>query len=130
MRNGEQTMGGPPTKERDWKYMRSIHDELLHKLCADINERAVEIASGDASNPHEKYLALYRYIQDADGIIADCFDDWSRSRLGIKLLALRRRGLLTDQRVQHLSPEAREWLSNVAELEKMEPSMATDGDKD
>lgn len=99
-----------PFSERDWKYMRSIHDELLHRLCSDINKRAAAIASGTDGNPHQRYLALYRYMQDADAIIGDCFNDWSRSRLGLKILALRRNGLLTDQHVEHLLPGAQEWL--------------------
>jgi hypothetical protein len=108
-----------PLKERDWKYMRSIHDELLHRLCADINQRAAGIASADDTNPHERYLTLYRYIQEADGIIADCFNDWRRSRLSIKILALRRNDLLTDQHLQGLSPEAQEWLHKVEEMGMM-----------
>ncbi len=105
-------------KERDWKYMRSIHDELLHRLCADINEQATAIASGNDGNPHERYLALCRHLQDADETVGDCFNDWRRSRLGIKVLALRRNQLLRDEHVRNLSPEAQQWLRNVEEMEK------------
>lgn len=108
-----------PLKERDWMYMRSIHDELLHGLCAEINKRAAHIASGNNGNPHERYLVLYRYIHEADGIIVDCFDDWRRSTLTATILALRRNDLLTGEHVEHLSSEAQEWLRKTEEPEKM-----------
>lgn len=104
-----------PLKESDWKYLRSLHDELLHRLCEDVNRRAVGIASGRDGNPHKRYLALYRYIRDADRIVAECFNDWRRSTLGIRILALRHHGLLTDEHVLGLSPEAQEWLRFVEE---------------
>ena len=107
-----------PLKERDWKYLRSIHDEMLHKLCADINRRAAELATSGGENPHKQYLVLYRYIRDADSIIADCFDDWRRSRLVAMVMQLRRHGLLTDEHVGKLSPEAQEWLRMVEEREE------------
>lgn len=105
-----------PLKERDWKYMRTIHDEMLHKLCANINRSAVEIVTSGPGNPYEQYLSLYRHIQDSDEIIADCFNDWKRSRLTDKILFLRRHGLLTDQHVGNLSPEGKAWLKRMEEM--------------
>ena len=106
-----------PLKERDWKYMRSIHDEMLHRLCADINRRAAEIATAGPGNPHEQYLALYRFIQDSDPIIGDCFNDWKRSKLSLKIMHLRHHGLLTDQHVKNLSAEAQGWLRKIENME-------------
>jgi hypothetical protein len=107
-----------PLKERDWKYMRSIHDEMLHRLSTKINRRASEIATPGPGNPHKQYLALYRHIKDSDSIIEDCFNDWSRSRLSSKIIHLRHHGLLRDQHVKNLSAEAQEWLRNIEEMEK------------
>lgn len=99
--------------ERDWKYLRSIHDELLHELCLRINRKAVELATAEGKNPHERYLALYRHIRESDDIVAQCFNDWRRSVVGRIILSLRHNRLLTDEHVKHLSPEAQEWLSLV-----------------
>ncbi|MBN1545284.1 MAG: hypothetical protein JW902_01345 [Syntrophaceae bacterium] len=104
-----------PLKERDWKYMRSIRDELLYRLCTDINRNAAKLASASTDKPHEQYLALYRFIRDSDSIIAACFNDWRRSRLTNVIIQLRHHGLLTDQHAMHLSPEAQEWLCKAAE---------------
>lgn len=106
-----------PLKERDWKYMQSIRDELLYRLCADINRSAAKLASAPTDNPHEQYLALYRFIKESDSSIVACFNDWRRSKLQIRIRCLRRHGLLTDQHVTNLSPEAQEWLRKVEEFE-------------
>jgi hypothetical protein len=107
-----------PIQERDWKFLREIHDEMLHRLCSDINRDAAEIACADGPSSHEQYLKLYRHIHDSDAIIGECFNDWRRSTLSIKILKLRRQGLLTDSHVQRLSPSAQDWLHKVEEMEK------------
>jgi len=102
-------------EEKDWKAMRKMHDELLHALCSQINAKAVEIVSQDGKNPHEQYLELYRHIQDSDEMIADCFNDWARSRIMEKVLYMRRYGILTDSHCENLTGGARAWLLKVEE---------------
>jgi len=48
-----------PIRTRDWKYMRTIHDELLNELCSRILKKAVEIASAEQKRPHQRFLELY-----------------------------------------------------------------------
>jgi hypothetical protein len=107
-----------PLKERDWKYLRRIRDEMLHKLCSDINRRAAEIAGRSGGNPHEQYLELYRFLRDSDRTVGDCFNDWRRSQLSGMIIQLRQHGLLTDQHVQGLSPTAQEWLREIDRILK------------
>lgn len=108
-----------PIKERDWKYLRSIRDEMLHTLCARINRKAAEIVAAEGSSPHKQYLKLYRHIEESDDIIADCFNDWRRSNVSAKIMFLRRHGLLRNEYVQNLSKGAQEWLIKVEEFEKL-----------
>jgi hypothetical protein len=61
--------------EQDWKYLRSIHDEMLEKLCRRINQGAARIAKDSSLSQHERYLRLYRYLQEQDEIVAHCFND-------------------------------------------------------
>ena len=56
--------------ERDWKYMRSIHDEILAALCDRINSQSEVILNQGRDTPHKTYLDLYRHIQDSDNVIA------------------------------------------------------------
>lgn len=75
--------------ERDWKYLRSIHDEMLASLCSRINQNAADIAKAPGKDEHVKYLRLYKYMQDADDIIAECFNDWRRSTIVRRAVSLR-----------------------------------------
>jgi len=104
--------------EKDWKYLRSIEAELLSGLCRKINQGAADILRSKAGSEHDKYLKLYKHIEASDRIIADCFNDWSRSNLWFKLPLLRMHNLLTDEQINHLSDESRELLVRFAALDK------------
>jgi len=97
--------------ERDWKYLRSIEQELLAKLCGRINREALEMLQSPAVGEHEGYLRLYRHYRESDKIVADCFDDWRRSNIVLKLLLIRKQKLLSAEMVANLSEETRELLA-------------------
>ncbi len=42
--------------------------------------------------------------------------DWSRSRLDLKIMCMRRHKLLTDEHVKHLSESAQEWMKRTDEF--------------
>lgn len=106
-----------PIPERDWKYMQEIKEDILAALCRKINKEAMDILKSEANSEREKYRRLYQHVQESDGIVADCFDDWSRSALLMKLVALQRRGLLTSEHMQHLSEETQKRLKALEEIE-------------
>lgn len=100
-----------PVEENDWKYLRSVRDELLHALCERINGEAVAIATRASGSSHERSLSLYKHIRDSDKIVAACCNDWRRSTLHIKISELRFHGLLTDAHARNLSHKAQDWLA-------------------
>jgi len=104
-----------PLQEKDWKTMRSIKDELLQELCSRINLKSSQILADTTKTPHLRYGDLYGHVKDSDRIVADCFDDWRRSRLSMKIICLRRHKLLTDEHVKHLSNSAQEWIKMINE---------------
>jgi hypothetical protein len=104
--------------EKDWKCLRGIEAELLSELCRRINQRAAEIVRSGSGTEHEKYLKLYKHIEASDRIVADCFNDWRRSNLRLKLPLLRKHKLLTDEHISNLSDETRELLVRFAALDK------------
>lgn len=106
-----------PTPERNWKYMKKVKEELLAALCKQINGQAMEILKSEANSEHERYVRLYRHVRNSDGIVANCFDDWRRSTLLMKLVALQRHGLLTSDHIQHLSEETQKRLKALEGLE-------------
>jgi hypothetical protein len=106
--------------ERDWKYLRGVKGELLEALCHRINDGARHIVADQASGQHERFLRLYGYIMEQNEVVADCFDDWRRSNILDKLLALCRHRLLADEHIPRLSAETRDrisrWTSAAGEL--------------
>jgi len=102
--------------ERDWKYLRSIEPELLSSLCRRINQRAAQLLNSEFESEHKKYLALYKHIEASDKIVADCFNDWRRSTLTLKLALLRRHNILKDEQIANLSDTARELLDKFEQL--------------
>ncbi len=107
----------PPTPERDWKYMKKVKEELLSALCNQINGQAMDILKAEANSERERYGRLYRHVQDSDEIVADCFDDWRRSTLFMKLIALQRHGLLTSDHMQYFSEETQNRLKALEWVE-------------
>jgi hypothetical protein len=99
--------------EKDWKYLRSIEPELLSALCRKINQRAAQLLNSEFESEHKKYLALYKHIEASDKIVADCFNDWRRSNLMLKLALLRRHKFLKDEHIANLSDAARELLDRI-----------------
>jgi hypothetical protein len=113
--------------ERDWKYLRSIHDEMLSSLCDRINRQAADIIQAPAVSEHAKYQGLHKHIQEADDIIAACFNDWRRSTIAHRASSLRRHKVLTQDQFDHLSPGAQEVLTTLESVfkRKSKPNIAS-----
>jgi len=107
------TMGGSCT-EADWKYMRSIQPELLDKLARQINGVTAKILLSPKLQEIGKYRAVCQHLKESDQIVSRCFDDWRRSTLLPRLLAIHREGLLTEEQLQNLSPQAQECLKTLS----------------
>jgi len=96
--------------ENDWKYLRSIRDELIASLCRRINETTIEILHNKNEMDYDKYLNAYRHIKDSDGIVAECFNDWRRSTIGVRLISMQRNRLLTEPHLENLSEKTRVFI--------------------
>ena len=102
--------------EKDWKYLRSINADLLNKLCNRINQETTSIINNDSKSDHEKYLQVYKHIEKSDSIIGECFNDWSRSNILIKIRSLRQHKLLTSEHIKNFSSTTLERLKTLEEL--------------
>jgi hypothetical protein len=61
-------------------------------------------------------------MEQADVIIGDCFNDLKRSTLMIKVLNMKRAGILKPEQVQNLSPAGQDLIRSVeSHLKKSEP---------
>ncbi|MCX7681986.1 MAG: peptide ABC transporter substrate-binding protein [Anaerolineae bacterium] len=101
-------------REREWNILSRLKPLALERLCRRILEGARELSAAAAEGTYyQTYLALYRYIREQDRLIADCFDDWSRSRALIRLAIWRQQQLLTDEECAAFSPEIREEVTSL-----------------
>lgn len=99
--------------ERDWKYMKKIHDDLLATLCDHINKQSSAVLAESGVSEYEKHLKLYKHVKDSDYIVALCFNDWRRSTLFMKILEIKHQGLITPIQLQGLSMETQERLKGL-----------------
>lgn len=89
--------------ESDWKYLKQIQTEMTTTLCSRINEQSKNILNDRTVSDHEKYLKLYKHIEKSDKIVADCFNDWRRSNIWLKIQFLRKYDLLTEAHLDQMS---------------------------
>ena len=99
--------------ESDWKCLRKIHDELLEKLSKRINDKVREALADTSLSEYDRRGNVYGLVRDWDKVVAECFNDWSRSNAVMRLLALRHRGLLTDDQLRNLTEETQRIVSKA-----------------
>jgi hypothetical protein len=83
--------------ESDWKHWRQLQAVALDRFCKRVLSEAQCLTSDHATASHQRYLALFRLVQDRDRELGQLFDDVKRSNAMGKLVLLRRAGLLTDE---------------------------------
>jgi hypothetical protein len=65
--------------ERDWKVFRELRQVALERLCNKILSEAKREIERPGKSSHEKYLTLYKLIEDRDDDVARGFNDFRRS---------------------------------------------------
>jgi DNA-binding transcriptional regulator YbjK len=95
-------------KESDWKLFKEIRAEALDRFCENALKEYSEIISDVSRPPHERYVYLYRIMENTDKRMALLFDDYRRSRAMLQLLAIRGEGLANSELVAQLSDEFEE----------------------
>lgn len=100
-------MLNPP--EVDWKYMSGLKPILLERLCNRILDQLQAECRPEkrSSYAHQQYLQVFKLVQKKDQIIAECFDDWKRSRLLEKIAYLSKHKVITAEELLGLSDETR-----------------------
>jgi hypothetical protein len=104
----------PRYEEADWKRLRRLHPVALDRFCARVLEEGRTLLADEEKTNHERYLALYRLLQERDDELADAFNDMRRSTAHLRLMRMQELGLLTEEEVEEFSPETREFLKSVA----------------
>jgi hypothetical protein len=94
--------------EPDWKLCRQLHPVALERFCRRVLSDIEGLAEDSAKTSHERYLAIYRLMQQRDRELAGIFDDQRRSTAIEKLARMHVLGLVTDDEMAHFSADSRE----------------------
>ncbi len=95
-------------KESDWKLFKEIKDRAIDQYCRTALSEFGEIIDNEDQSAHERYLYLYKIINNSNRKMSPLFDGHSRSNAGFQLLAIRREGLADERLVSELSEEFRQ----------------------
>jgi hypothetical protein len=99
-----------PFTEQDWKYLFSLHDELLEELSRRINgEVAAVLAREDIAEDKKRHL-VYQLVHERDRDVVDCFNDLRRSAISLHAMLWRKLGLLRDSHLERLSAPGAAYL--------------------
>ncbi len=107
--------------ERDWKLLRQLAPVALERFCDRTLREATAIANAPAKTSHERYLQLYKFIEQQDQDLASAFDDHRRSTALLKLARIYSLGLLTEEELGAFSEETRETALFLASLGRNVP---------
>ncbi len=95
-------------KESDWKVFTAIKDKAIEQYCTVALEETQEVLSDHKKHVHERYLFLYKLLQNSNKKMALLFDGHSRSKAWIQLIAIRSEGLADEALLSKLSDEFRD----------------------
>ena len=69
-----------------------------------------------AASPHERYLRLYRLIEERDSVIGTAFDDLRRSTALQHLISIVALHLVTPDELNEFTQQTRDTVIEVSEL--------------
>ncbi len=91
-------MSSQQIPEADWHLLTQLKPVALERLCSRILKKATKIAESETQETvYERYLKLYRHINNSDKDVARCFNSWRRSDALFILASWKREKLITDQ---------------------------------
>jgi hypothetical protein len=113
----------------DWKIFKELRERALERFCSGVLDEVARISSDDAKSKHDRYLAIYRLMQERDREIDPIFDFLRRSTAVRQLCAFRSHDLVTAEELKSLSPELRQSVEKIVRIYN-QPLLVVDEDED
>jgi hypothetical protein len=104
--------------ESDWKIFRDLREDALERFCKRVLDHAASLCVDSGTSSHERYLALYRFLEERDDELARAFNDPRRSSMLWQLAAIRRLGLLDSGEFARFSSKAREAIESATKVSR------------
>ena len=94
-------------KESDWKIFKSIREQAIEKYCERCLSEFQEVIDRKET-AHNRYLLMYRIVENLDKKMELIFQNLSRSKAVLELMAIRAQNLADESLVSKLSLELQE----------------------
>jgi len=102
--------------EPDWKLFRKLQPLALDRFCQRVITEVSRLTADTDKSNHERYLAMYKLLQQRDEEIADAFNDTRRSTALVQLAHIWFQELLTEEEFARFSPETRASVEAFLEM--------------
>jgi hypothetical protein len=102
--------------EHDWKRWQQLAPALLNRYCDSVVANAVGNATSGVSG-HEKFLALYRFVDESNADIAIVFDGRRRSNALLQIAAAVIRGIMSESELRSFSEGSQERVRMIAGID-------------
>jgi hypothetical protein len=100
--------------ESGWKVFRQLRELALERFCQRVLGEAEQIFSDSTASFHDRYLRVYRLLQQRDRELGDAFDDPRRSTAMMQLAIINSRRLLEPEELMRFTTSTREVLDALA----------------
>ncbi|MGN6368057.1 MAG: hypothetical protein ACTHN5_07345 [Phycisphaerae bacterium] len=92
-------------RESDWKVLRRLEDVALERFFAGTLREVEEKLRDTSGGSRERFWRVHSMMKERREEAAELFDGLSRSNAKIRVLMLRKRGLILDEEMKQFSPE-------------------------
>ena len=94
-----------PSQESDWKIFRELHKVALERFCERALAEVDAIRRDDSQSYHERYVQIYRLIQEQDQQLAQAFNQPRRSQMRLQLYLIYSYGLFQPDEISRFSSD-------------------------
>ena len=101
-------------KESDWEILRELHPIALERFCRQILSEVEQIDAERTKSFHQKYLDIFRLVQQRDREIVRVFDNLRRSTALVQLAEIESRGLLNSDEYLRFSEGTRNTIAHLS----------------
>ena len=102
--------------ESEWKIFREVREPALEKFCERVLGELGRISCDASQSHHERFLEVYRLLQDRNYELAQAFDAPRRSQMLMQLVAMHTLGLLEAEELARFTPKTQETIAALAEF--------------
>ena len=97
--------------ESDWKLFRQLHPIALNRFCEKVLADIARIGADAKATPHERYLRIYKLVEQRDRTMGEAFNDLRRSTAIMRLLTICSHNLLTEDEIGRFTQETRDVIA-------------------